>query len=327
MIAAAHRICCASHRGAALLAFAACIGTALPAAAYSASEAYVEPPASGGGGGRWFSGSPADGFSCGVCHLPAKGVRKFPLYVAGLPLDAGYTLASKQQIVLSWPEFATRWHELRPDPTVKAVPGMPSPAMSVVAELVAESGKGSGAIDIDSAAGPDELCEMTRPNLKPRLAAKLWQVRPGIDALQIKPDSTGVMHCEAHQLGQRCIVALDSCGAKQARFTWTAPSRWEGAIWFSAGFVASEALSGTPEGDSVHEVSLPVVQSGTPAATYQQTLHNGCTAPGDGGARGRSTNDAPALRGGASGIWGGIVLALCALRMRRRAARRTREHG
>jgi hypothetical protein len=227
-----------------------------------------------------------------------------------LPLDAGYTLASKQQVVLSWPEFATRWHELRPDPSVKPVPGTPSPAMSVVAELVAESGKGSGAIDIDSAsAGPDELCEMTRPNLKPRLAAKLWQVRPGIDALLVKPDSTGVMHCEAHQLGQRCIVALDSCGAKQARFTWTAPSRWEGAIWFSAGFVASEALSGTPEGDSVQEVSLPVVQSGTAAATYQQTLHNGCSLSGEGAARG-------------AGIWAAVVLALCALRARRRAKER-----
>jgi hypothetical protein len=273
----------------------------------------VEPPAAGGGGGRWFSGSPADGFSCGVCHLPSAGVRKFPLYVAGLPLASGYTLASRQQIVLSWPEFATRWRELRPDPSVKATPGTPSPAMSVVAELVAESGKGSGSIDIDSAAaGPDELCEMTRPNLKPRLAAKLWQVRPGIDPLLIKPDSTGVMHCEAHQLGQRCIVALDSCGAKIARFTWTAPSRWQGAIWFSAGFVASEALSGTPDGDSVQEVALPIVQAGTPAATYQQTLHNGCTLSGDGAAR-------------RSGVWGGLLLAACVLRIRQRTARRRRE--
>ena len=300
----------------ALACLLACLYAASPARAYSSSEAFIEPPATGGGGGRWFSGSPADGFSCGVCHLPATGLRKFPLYVAGLPSEAGYTLASKQQIVLSWPEFSARWTELRPDPTVSAAPGAPVPAMGIVAEFVAESGKGSGAIEIDTAsAGPGELCEKTRPNLKPRAAAQLYQVRPGIDPLLVKPDSAGVLRCDSHQLGQRCIVAVNSCGAREVRITWTAPPRWEGPIWFSAGFVASEALNGTADGDSVQEVSLPVVQSGTAADTYQQTLHNGCTLF-DGGTAARA------------GAWlAGVALLAATWRLRRRATRRIAERA
>jgi hypothetical protein len=289
------------------------VGAVPQAHAYSSSEAFAEPPGTGGGGGRWFSGSPADGFSCGVCHLPTPSLRRFPLYVAGLPSGTGYALAAKQQIVLSWPEFAARWMQLRPDPTAPPAAGAAVPSMGVVTELVAESGKGSGVIEIDTAAaGPGELCEKTRPNLKPRVAAQLYQVRPGLDPLLVKPDSAGVLRCEAHQLGQRCIVAVNSCGAHEARFTWTAPQRWQGAIWFSAGFVASEALDGTPNGDSVQEVSLPIVQAGTPSGTYQQTLHNGCTL-----FAGRA-----APRAGAS------IAALAAIALyARRRARRTRERG
>ena len=270
-MAASPRLLCA------IAAFWTCVHAPRLAHAYSAPEAYAEPPSAGGGGGRWFTGSPAEGLGCSVCHSAAPGQREFPLYVAGLPLQTGYSLAGKQQIVLSWPEFATRWKELRPDPTVSPAPNTPSPSVGLVAELVAESGKGAGTIEIDAAtAGPAELCEMTRPNLKPRLGVKLYQVRSGLAPLLLKPDSSGIVRCDAHQLGQRCIVALSSCGAHEVRFTWTAPATWQGPIWFSAGFVASEALSGTFERDSVQEVSLPVVQAGTAGGTYQQALHSGC---------------------------------------------------
>jgi hypothetical protein len=266
----------------ALVAALACSGTALPARAYSAAEAYMEPAASGGGGGRWFSGSPADGFSCGVCHLPS-GVRAFPLHVSGLPRDAGYALAAKQQVVMSWPEFAARWRELRPDPTQPRVPGAPAPSEGLVAELVAESGGASGMIEIDSRSlDPLELCELTRPNLKPRVAAKLYRVRPGVDAQLVKPDAAGVLRCDSQQLGQRCIIALSSCGAQQIRFTWTAPPAVQGPIWFAAGFVASEALSGTPELDSVDVMSLPIVPVGSAAGEYEQVLRDGCGLPGGG---------------------------------------------
>jgi hypothetical protein len=197
------------------------------------------------------------------------------------------------------------------------VVGQPSPALGLVAELVPESGLGAGTIEIDSThAVPDELCEMTRPNLKPRLAARLYQVRPGIAPLQIRPDSTGVMRCESHQLGQRCIISLSSCGSKQLRFAWTAPPTWEGPIWFSAGFVASEALSGTPAQDAVDEVSVPIVQADAEGDDYRQLLQGGC---------GLSPR---AARTPGTSPWGvvlAVVLALGGLASRRRRSARRRE--
>jgi len=304
-MAAPSRLLCA------IAAFWACTSASSSAHAYSAPEAYAEPPSAGGGGGRWFTGSPAEGLGCSVCHSAAPGQREFPLYVAGLPLDAGYSLAGKQQIVLSWPEFAARWAELRPDPTLAPAPDAPSPSVGLVAEFVAESEKGSGTIEIDTAAaGAAELCEMTRPNLKPRLGVKLYQVRPRLQPLLLKPDPSGMLRCESRQLGQRCVLALSSCGAHQVRFTWTAPSTFEGPIWFSAGFVATEALGGTFEQDSVQEVSLPVVQAGTQASEYHSVLRPGCALV------------EPAAR---SGMPIAAALTIAAL-LGRRAVRRTRRH-
>jgi hypothetical protein len=311
---APHRLVCAA------VAVLAC--TALPATAhaYSTPDAYVELASQGGGGGRWFTGSPADGFGCSVCHSSAPGQRRFPLYVAGLPA-AGYTLAGRQEIALSWPEFAARWRELRPDPTITPAPGAASPSIGVVLELVAESGRGSGTIEIDTrVATPAQLCEQTRPNLQPRLGVKLYQVRAGIDPLVIKPDGTGLLRCEARNLGQRCVLALTSCGAREIRFTWTAPPTWEGPIWFSAGFVASEALSGTSQADSVQEVTVPVVQAGTPGATYEQTLRRDC------GVARVAREGSVASRAGARGC-GLAVAAIGVAWLLRRTRRRARERG
>ena len=298
----------------AVACLAVCAGAGASAHAYSTPDAYAEQPVLGGGGGRWFSGSPADGFGCSVCHASAPGQRRFPLRVAGLPAD-GYAPAQKQEILLGWPEMSARWTELRPDPTVARAPGEPSPAIGLVAELVAESGKGSGTIEIDSTgARPEELCEMTRANLKPRLAARLYQVRPGKAPLMIRPDSTGMMRCESRQLGQRCLVALTSCGSKLVRFSWTAPSTWEGPIWFSAGFVATEALSGTPAQDSVDEVSVPIVQADSKQEKYRQVLRSGC------GLAARSSQSAASRL---PGWWlvPGLLGLLCARRARTRRVR------
>jgi hypothetical protein len=282
------------------------------ARAYSTPDASAEQPALGGGGGRWFTGSPADGFGCTVCHAPASGQRHFPLRVAGLPSD-GYVPGQRQEIVLAWHEFAARWAELRPDPAAPAVPGQASPAVGLVGELVAESGLGSGTIEIDTAnPGPDELCEMARPNLKPRLAARLYQVRSGRPPRPIRADANGVLRCESRLLGQRCVVAISSCGSKSLRFAWTAPPTWEGPIWLSAGFVASEALSGTPAQDSVDEVAIPIMQADVKQETYRQVLRSGC-----------GLSPARPTLGGAAAPW----LAGCALWVVLRARRRASPRG
>ncbi|HMI90097.1 MAG TPA: hypothetical protein VK509_01985 [Polyangiales bacterium] len=247
------------------------------ARAYSTPDAYAEGAYQGGGGGRWFTGSPADGLGCGACHSPAPGQQTYPFYVTGLPANTGYARGAQHVVVLSWPEYAARWSQLRPNPAAPRIPGAALPAVGLTAELVAESGKASGTIEIASAtATPAELCEQTRPNLQPRLGARLYQVRPGVPARLVRPDAAGVLRCKSGQLGQRCIVALSSCGARELRFTWTAPPTWEGPIWFSAGFVATEALSGTFEQDSVDEITVPLVPRGTSGGDYNQRLRSGC---------------------------------------------------
>jgi len=289
----------------------ASLAIAAQARAYSTPDAYIESASQGGGMGRWFSGSPADGYGCSVCHSAGPGQREMPLYVTGLPLE-GYTLAEPREVVLSWPEFSRRWRELKPDPMQSPVPGAPQPAMGMIGELVAESGKASGVIEIrGGTATALEQCEITRPNLRPRLAAKLYQVRAGTSPFQVKPDANGTLRCEARHLGQRCIIALTSCGAEQLRFVWTPPSSQEGPIWFSAGFVASEQLSSTPENDSVYEYSVPMLQKGAnESSRYQETLRGTC-----------SISSARSEDGPRGGSW--LVVALGVLLARRAIRRRS----
>jgi hypothetical protein len=264
-------------RSISLAVLLACASVASGARAYSSPDAYAELPEKGGGGGRWFTGSPAEGYDCAVCHSPAEGQRSFPLYVTGLPLE-GYTVAEAREIVISWPEFSRRWREIKPDPMAPLVPGQAVPAMGMTAEFVAESGKASGVIEIrGGTATPAEQCEVTRPNLQPRLGVKLYQVRAGVPPFAVKPDDNGTLRCEARNLGQRCIIALQSCGAEQTRFIWTAPQTQEGPIWFSAGFVTSEQLSGTPDVDGVYDLSVPVQQAGSGESRHQETLRGACS--------------------------------------------------
>lgn len=289
------------------LALLLCSIAPAAAHAYSTPDAFSDSPSSGGGGGRWFTGSPADGFGCSVCHERTAGAKTFPLLVAGLALD-GYEPVESREIVMKWPEFTKRWRELRPDPTQPTPEGRDRPSVGLVAEFVAESGKASGTVEIrGGSAGAAERCEVTRPNLEPRIATRLYQVRPGLPPISIKADRNGTLRCESRQLGQRCLIALTSCGAEEVRLVWKAPPSHEGPIWFSAGFVASEALSGTPENDSVFEVSVPMNQLDSSSATYTQDLRSACSVTRVGSA------------GGSAGLWCGVLLvlaALCARRMR-----------
>lgn len=244
--------------------------------AYSSPEAYASPSNEGGGGGRWFSGSPAEGYTCNVCHVAAGSGAHFPLRVSGLPRD-GYVAGQTYDVLLDWPEFAQRWREIRPDPK-RAPPGM-TPAMGLVAEFVAESGAASGAIELDDArANPTEQCERVRENLAPRLAAKLFQVRSGTPPFELRPTEAGVLRCESKQLGQRCLIALSSCGASQLRVRWTPAVPWDGPIWFSAGFVATERVSGTSADDSVDAIVVPLVQHDAASGRYRSELGSSCSA-------------------------------------------------
>ena len=69
------------------------------ARAFSDPLTFDKLPLAAGGGGRFFTGSPADGYTCKVCHA---GGAEPKLSVAGLPL-AGYRPGARYEVVVSWP--------------------------------------------------------------------------------------------------------------------------------------------------------------------------------------------------------------------------------
>jgi hypothetical protein len=244
------------------------LGSAGQARAYTEPRSYLAPAQEGGGGGRFFTGSPAEGYACSVCHVSAERER---VELRGLP-EAGYVPGVTYELRLAWPEYARRADQLRER-------GEGPPSMSLVTELVAESGEGAGVIEISGGrdAEPSELCALPLG----QQGTVLFALRPGEEAAE-----SGT-RCEANALGQRCVAAVLSCGVRELRLKWTAPKTWQGAIWFSAGFVATDAVSGDPGGDAVTELTRVLMPAASDAARYQSTLRGDCavTALGPGARR------------------------------------------
>jgi hypothetical protein len=84
--------------GASLLLVASCV-LARPVQAFSDPASFGLGPYAAGGGGRFFTGSPADGFTCKVCH---EGGPEPKLSVAGVPLTS-YRPGAQYEIVVIWP--------------------------------------------------------------------------------------------------------------------------------------------------------------------------------------------------------------------------------
>lgn len=290
----------ASCLGACLIA--SCLSAA-PARAYSEPRSYDDFAELGGGGGRWFTASPAEGHGCSVCH---SGGGKAKLEITGLPSD-GYALAATYEVSLSWPEFAARAEQLR------MVPDVELPSMGLVAEVVSESGLGAGRIELIPPAlrGPAEQCQMPGAS-----AGELYQVRPGEKA-KLKNDRL----CDAFELGQRCLIAVVPCGAAQIRFRWSTPAQSVGPVWFAAGLVTSDAVSGSPAGDAVLEVTSPMLPGDSSADRYESTLQGGCRVALAAGAARTSSRDAYLPFGLGAGLFAWRVLGA---RRRRMAARKGR---
>jgi hypothetical protein len=68
--------------------------------AYSDPVSYSDPADVGGGGGRWFTASTADGYGCDVCH---DGGTPADVKVLGLPLP-GYKGGENYEVSLLWPD-------------------------------------------------------------------------------------------------------------------------------------------------------------------------------------------------------------------------------
>ena len=180
----------------------------------------------------------------------------------GVPED-GYVPGRSYELRLSWPDFAERARAIRES-------GSEPASISVVAEFVAESGQGAGRLEIASADDADEreLCVLPAGEQ----AAQLYGVKPG------EPTAEWGTTCDTSGLGHRCLVATLSCGAEELRFTWTAPDSWQGTIFFAAGMVATEEVSGDPSGDSVTEILLPIQPAASTKAYYETTLKASCSS-------------------------------------------------
>jgi hypothetical protein len=92
-------------RGASWYASAAAIGctivlSAAPVSAFSDPASFASVTLAAGGGGRFFTGSPADGYTCKVCH---DGGPQPKVTVLGLPLE-GYRPSARYEITVSWPD-------------------------------------------------------------------------------------------------------------------------------------------------------------------------------------------------------------------------------
>lgn len=262
--------------------------------AFSAPNIYGEPAATGGGAGRYFTGSPADGYGCAACHT---GPGSLPVRVTGIPAE-GYVPGREYAVHLAWPDAMVRANA--------AIAANLRPSMTIVAEFVAEDGSDSGRIDIQPMfASPGEFCTDTDPAAPKTLAALAAQLYE-TDPTNVEAPPKTVTSCSGGVENRRCVIATRSCGSSELRIRWTAPQKWRGPIWFSAGFVMTDDASGVPNDlDFVTEISAPM-NAASIGEAYETALEAGCTA-------------APGRRSGTHGWLGfGALLSTLALLRRRR---------
>ena len=113
------------------------VGVAGVARAYSEPALFPAHPVEyGGGGGRWFTGSVADGYTCAVCHADAAPLD---LEVLGVSEDM-FNPGGFHVIELRWPRSEAR--------------------VAAVLELVDGDGRGVGELSLPPVEAwlPDDLC-------------------------------------------------------------------------------------------------------------------------------------------------------------------------
>jgi hypothetical protein len=81
-------------------AVASIAAVSTPVHAYRNPDKFLAPAAEGGGGGKFFTGSRAEGYTCSVCHTPGKTV---PVVLSGLP-QMGYFPGQTYPITVDWPD-------------------------------------------------------------------------------------------------------------------------------------------------------------------------------------------------------------------------------
>jgi hypothetical protein len=211
----------------------------------------------GGTAGRWFTGAPTDGYDCGVCHTNKRAEK---LVVEGLP-KLGYQPDMDYQIRISWPATAARTRALY----LQTPPPPRLPSASLIAEFVSETTLDSGSITQSLLANTAER-ELCQPSKRKRFGYALYRQPHNGEPKAVDTCSTGNL--------TRCLIAVRGCGSEEVRINWRSPAKNQGAIWFSASFVATDAVSQTPEDDAVSTTTIAIAPAGT---EYQSKLEQSCS--------------------------------------------------
>lgn len=95
---------------------------------------FIDPVDVGGGGGRWFTSSPADGYGCEVCH---EGAPLEQLVVMGLP--ERYVPGTTYDLLVTWPAAMQR--------------------VTAAIELTDQFGRGAGKAQLSPTLTAAESCE------------------------------------------------------------------------------------------------------------------------------------------------------------------------
>lgn len=132
----------------------------------SSAHAFSDPfsfnltPIVAGGGGRYFTGSPSDGYTCKTCHVGGQAPK---VSVLGLPLS-GYKPGGRYEVSIRWPAEQTK--------------------ISLALELTDEKGKAAGTLRLppleETQAG--EFCE---PASEQVLAAQLSDMTEGREIINL----------------------------------------------------------------------------------------------------------------------------------------------
>lgn len=320
------------------VAFAALLGAASRVSAFSNPQdfgryASTDVFSYGVGGGRYYTGSPADAYSCEVCHSHPSNYS-FPLVQKGLPLD-GYAPRTNYKIELTSPGATDAW--------IQATNQGNSPVTTMMAEFIAANGESAGMVtfandaETNNLAFPKVWCtagatlDPATTDPKRRFGEYgmfIYAQETGSLAEEItlaKSFDTGVSSCTVgrgkdetgEEYERRCILAMRPCGAQSIKFVWRSPDDWVGPIWFSAGFVTTYDRSNAPnDQDFVSVMSVPLnpVIAGT---THETVLDSGCSV----GAALGSRSD---LSGGAVAAAAWLLGAVLLRSRRRRAQAQTR---
>jgi hypothetical protein len=193
------------------------------------------------------------------------------MHLSGLP-EQGYEPGRIYDIRISWPEFTEHAELIKQSPQTPTAMGMEhaGPDMSILVELSTANGLAVGALDMEytDIAQPsrsDEWCQ----HLEGVPASQLF------DTKSATPDQP-VIHCQPQSPDQRCLLAVQVCGARTLRFSWTAPGTEVGPVWFNAGLVATDQLSADPKQDGVTEVAQPLFPAASAGSRYVQMIDQGC---------------------------------------------------